>query len=452
MSLDSLPSEVICLVASYLPWYRHIFSLLRCNRIIHDAVIHAIYKQDTRTRNDVLQWLLQRGFESNIQHIISRNNLDLNIPINTRYTLINTPLLLAVGFGRTNIVEILLRNGAQVNIGTDISALGYAAALGDYNMSRLLLQHGAHVDIADTLRGISPLQCALARGYPNYDRSGRQSWQQYWEYKEDDEAISVVKLLLAHGAHPQFQFNFNLSTGLHNIPRGQWKSTKELFSLCLDSGADLDAQDLDGDTPLHVALHCYAFYGYLEARTEFVRLLLESGADPNTQDSQGNTPLHIALGHQTEKVPKVPKESVRLLLASGADVNLRNHKGVRPLGAKFESPDIFKLVFKPGASTRYRGKPGNKIIWKLLRTRNQMKAVKQYVINEALIALLLEQGAYEDQTIDGECPRNLSVASVAKKYPLLKDLMSKKKPVARKWELPPSSCLRVSKSKLKRPS
>ena len=357
MPLDSLPFEVICRVASYLPWYKDIFSLLRCNHTIHDAVIHAIYKQDTNTRNYSLPWLLQRGFGSNIQHIISRNNLDWNIPIRDRYTLINTPLLLAVGFGRTNIVELLLRNGAQVNIGTDISALGYAAAIGDYNMSRLILQHGAHIEIADPIRGITPLQCALARGFLDYH--GR-SWRQRWEHKEEDKAIPVVKLLLAHEADPNCQFHLNLSTGLHIIPEGQWKSTNELLSLCLDSGADLNAQDLKGNTPLHTALDRHPAREDW-APTEYVGFLLTSGADPNAQNSRGNSPLHVALDHERDSgTGKVLKESVRLLLMSSADINLQNHKGVRPLGAKFENPDIFKIIFEPGANTDCRGETRNK--------------------------------------------------------------------------------------------
>jgi len=78
-----------------------------------------------------------------------------------------------------------------------------------------------------------------------------------------------------------------------------------------------------GQTPLHVLT-----YNASRDMTEAIEVLLEYGADVNAKNADGNTPLHIA-GLTSAR------EVVNLLVSHGADINTRNLDGETP--TDFES-------------------------------------------------------------------------------------------------------------------
>lgn len=74
-----------------------------------------------------------------------------------------------------------------------------------------------------------------------------------------------------------------------------------MVELLLQYGANVNATDLKGRTPLH---HCA-----LKGRHSFAKLLLSRGADPHVVDEEGKTPLQYAVGSGT-----VDDEDVHVLL------------------------------------------------------------------------------------------------------------------------------------------
>ena len=76
---------------------------------------------------------------------------------------------------------------------------------------------------------------------------------------------------------------------------------------------------------------------------EVVELLIAKGADVNAKDMFGKTPLHHAAGYGR-------KEIVELLIAKGADVNAKGKYGITPLDLA-DNKEIAALLRKHGGKT-----------------------------------------------------------------------------------------------------
>lgn len=98
------------------------------------------------------------------------------------------------------------------------------------------------------------------------------------------------------------------------------KGNKELATLLLEKGADVNATAFGSDTPLHVALR------RTNSDMAMVQLLVNNGANVNAARDGGGTPLMQAVfGNNLE--------AVDLLLSKGADVNAKAMDGFTALMA-----------------------------------------------------------------------------------------------------------------------
>ena len=108
----------------------------------------------------------------------------------------------------------------------------------------------------------------------------------------------------------------------HPWTAGFWPSTTkenerlEIAKTLIQAGANLNSQDNDGQSPLHMAARC-EFY-------EMVELLCQNGAYVNQKNNMGYTPLHV---HVAECCPE-DTSIVYLLYTQGASLRTENNQGV----------------------------------------------------------------------------------------------------------------------------
>lgn len=92
---------------------------------------------------------------------------------------------------------------------------------------------------------------------------------------------------------------------------------RDVAQMAINSGANVNARDINGSTPLHYA----AYYGDLGV----AELLVARGALVNAKNSFGNTPLHLAIMMENRSVASY-------LAQHGADINAPNGLRQTPLG------------------------------------------------------------------------------------------------------------------------
>jgi len=147
----------------------------------------------------------------------------------------------------------------------------------------------------------------------------------------------MVELLIAKGADVNAKNKYG-STPLHRAASG---GHKEITEILIAKGADVNAKNHRGMTPLQFAA--------MKGHKEIAELLIAKGADVNAKENHGRTPLHGAAFHGH-------KEVVELLITQGADVNAKNEDVETPLDRAIRnnlniSTEIANLLRKHGGKT-----------------------------------------------------------------------------------------------------
>lgn len=149
---------------------------------------------------------------------------------------------------------------------------------------------------------------------------------------KDEDEIEVAQMLLASGADSNAQY-LDGSTVIHLAAA---RTKTDLLRLLLVPGAKLNAKNALGHTPLIVA----SLYSVQPA----AELLLVNGADANASDRRGNTALHYAVGRADKDMAKCLLDHKALVDRFNNDMETALNYAVRK-----GEPDLVAILLDRGA-------------------------------------------------------------------------------------------------------
>lgn len=238
--------------------------------------------------NSIVHLALDKRTET-LQYVINELNGDVNA---TNFQG-RTPLHEAVTENLVECCEMLLEHGADdaIQSATLSTPFHTAAACGSVECMEVLLRHSEapeeKVNELDKNRSSALHKCAF------------------------DGDVRVSRWLVEHGAEVDARDNMGVTPLLVAVKMGQKDVTKYL----LEQKADCNKADLQGNCGVHFcAIRC---------DPTILKMLLDAGANSQVQNVELNNPLHVAAQHQRPD-SKEWEELIAVLLFAGCDPNQEN--------------------------------------------------------------------------------------------------------------------------------
>ena len=187
------------------------------------------------------------------------------------------PLNEACITGNINLIELLIKNGADVNCNDGLTPLSvtYSSKIDNwYEISQLLLQNGASLDYTTEYSGEKSsvlqdiVQVRSGAALPGYKPESKEevikafnyalencdhsnvNWMRVLQHSVSNDRIEIVKLLLEQ----EYCTVNDTSVGITALMFAARDSTPEMVKLLLDYGADKSIKSTDGKTAYDYAV------------------------------------------------------------------------------------------------------------------------------------------------------------------------------------------------------
>lgn len=256
----------------------------------------------------------------------------------------------AVRAGDKKKLEALIAASAEVEGKDGGLALCGAITRKMYDIASMLVTKGADLNTHGPRYGFTPLHETVDYVRTVYAVPASNAEQVSSNWQPPDlghdlppmdssimkNKVKLAELLIAHGADVNAGNN-NGYTPLHRA------GSVELAEILIRHGAKVNAMDFANSTPLYNAIHI---------SKALVELLIANGADVNNIDKSGNTPLHIALYQRRADI-------AGLLISRGADVNIKDRDGwtLLEMALQSKNAEFAKLLMANGAKASASNRP-----------------------------------------------------------------------------------------------
>lgn len=249
--------------------------------LAHDKI------EPNRYTNLELNQQLFQTFRQSGDMVEMKRLIDMGADVNYTEHYLNM-ITLAVWSNDICMTEFLIAEGAElVNGEGENNLLDYAPSNA---MAEILYNHGVN-DLNSAL--ISQAKNILL-GKHNIHKNSIEfliehgvspdtTWRNAWSVMPlallsttNDNAYETIKLLLQYGA--DVSPDANMMTPLHYAA---YNNNPQTINLLIDHGLDVNAQDKNGNTPLHCAK------SFLKENPRVIKTLLGRGADPNIRNKEG---------------------------------------------------------------------------------------------------------------------------------------------------------------------
>ena len=293
----------------------HVFLVARSSRKIQGCIRVFLAK------NTVFHLKLYRDSSTRIQ--TTWRTKKCKIDLNTRF--VNELLDAAKDKNYIRVEEFFQKGRGTLSNREGTTCLHVAANVGSKRIIKLCLRNGMDLDTRD-LRGRTPLHYLVEGSYPGQEvlleylvsKGSRRNAVDVIgnsilaEASRLDHLECVISLIaMSVDVNSQDIQGF---TPIHVAAASNaWASVKALIGM---GHADVDLPDYEGCTPLHDV--CAKGYSAV------LSLLLPHVHNMNVQDYQGMTPLHHAINGINE-------ECVRIFLENGGNTEIQDHFGTFPI-------------------------------------------------------------------------------------------------------------------------
>ena len=255
----------------------------------------------------------------------------------------NTPLLLSVINGSTQIVDYILSKVVDINAKDNrgFTPLHYSCQYNYENIAKLLIDKGAGINIMEN-RGLTPIFLAARNGNLNLvkmlvDKGADPNakikgvWVTPLSWSAENGHIGVVNYLIDQGV--------DIDTGSVQLKRfSVTQGLGRLFNALKDSGANFNLRNNNGGGLLHLAAE--------GGDVKIIEYFIQRGNELDLKDRYKWTPLHYAA--YSDK-----KEAVSFLIEKGSKLNERDFSGKTAynIANDRQNSDILKILKDAGAST-----------------------------------------------------------------------------------------------------